>query len=408
MENLVNLHNARQTLSKGLRLPVMLFLSGSLVAPPLGEIPSAQRMVRGAPALDELEPDPGQPAQAQYLANRFGEHFIYLGLGTGDAIWIGPVLTEAVTEGRVSQLIRRERLAIRDRQPLIEHFAALSLLSEEEFYQAGKLAERLLMQDPPRPKQAWGAWPPPAPATSSLVRPRFGESDGGETRPPYFMELEMSRLVTTGDLEAALGIMAHIDTFERATLAKEPTRSLKNSLICDCTFLARAAIAGGVSPADAFDLSDRLILQLERTHSIAELEEQEKQNLILFVELVHTYNISHYSKPVREVMGYVNAHLGEKITLALLAGQVYLHPNYLSALFRREYGLPLSRFILRQRIEESRLLIRYTDNPISEIASFYQFSSQSHFISRFREATGMTPLQYRNRADGRPPKQSAL
>ena len=402
-----NLYNLRSVLAKAMRLPVMLFRTGRLAAPEAADIPSAQRLARGAAPEAELAPDEGQPGSAQYLANRFDEHFVYLGLGAGDALWLGPVLTAAVPEGRVSQLIRRERLAIRSKLPLMEHYASLPVLSEDELYQVGKLAESLLAKSAAREEASAGLWPAQPAAESGLARLRGNmDADDGK-RSPYFMELEMIRLVTTGDLEGALSMMMRINDFSRAILAQEPTRSLKNSLICNCTFLARAAIAGGVSPEDAFNLSDRLIREVERTRSIAELEEHEKQNLMRFVELVHSYNVSNFSKSVREVMGYVNAHLGEKMALPTLAALVYLHPNYLSTLFRRECGLPLSLYIQRQRIEESKLMIRYTDNPISEIASFYQFSSQSHFISRFRAATGMTPLQYRNHSEGHVPRQGA-
>ncbi len=76
-----------------------------------------------------------------------------------------------------------------------------------------------------------------------------------------------------------------------------------------------------------------------------------------------------------------------------------MHPNYLCSLFKKETGGTFVQYILRRRIEEAKFFLRYTENSVADIASFYQFSSQSYFIRRFKEVTGQTPVQYRNSSD---------
>jgi len=218
--------------------------------------------------------------------------------------------------------------------------------------------------------------------------------------PPYFLELEMTRFVTNGEIDHALAVMKHINTFKRATLAGDSVRSLKNSLICNCALFARAAIAGGVQPELAFVKSDELILIIEETHNKTELEKLELAHLIEFVTLVLHSNTTRYSKSVAGVIQYINSNLSGELNLTVLANVSGHNPNYFSSIFRKETGICLSDYIMNKRLEDAKFLLCHTTSPISDIANYYQFSSQSHFTQRFSKLTGMTPLTYRKSLGG--------
>lgn len=383
--------NLQRILSNGLRLPAAIVQPGSITGP----LPkTAEDILFGHPGLHLVARAPGQFGQVQYLKTPYEERFVYMRLIPDQELWIGPLLTHPVGEGHLADIIRTHKLPIRKKTALASYYAALPILTENEFFYAGQLAQKIMADSEiveKLPDIGQREDTTPVLAARHTAQNRLDVFE----HPPYFMELEMSRLVTTGDMESALHTMNRINTFSRATLAREPVRSLKNSLICNCTFLARAAIAGGVSHEEAFALSDRLILRAEDTNSIQELEEQERQILMEFVELVHTYNTSHYSKPVREAIRYIRKHLSEKIRLEDLGRAIFMHPNYICALFKRETGQTITQFILAQRVEEAKFFLRYTQNGISDIAAFYQFSSESYFIRKFGEIVGTTPLKYR-------------
>lgn len=390
-----NIHEFTSLLANSFRVPALLVEYGGIKL-------SIPEDYRTAVMIAEEKPAPGilppacRPGVAHYLSSSFKECFIYLNIHPGHELWLGPILTEPIPEDRVSELIRRHKSTLRKKKALVEYYAALPVLSEEQYYYMGRLSELLHAQfHHDAPSSAFRR----EEAQDTVFSARRDAEERFELfqHPPYFMELEMTRLVTSGDMESALKTMNRINAFQRAVLAGNSVRSLKNSLICDCTFLARAAIAGGAPPEDAFATSDRLILRIEEAGAISELERLERENLIEFVSLVHIYNTAHYSKPVRDAIGYINRNLGEKITLQVLSEFVGLHPRYLCSIFKKETADSISVYILNRRIEEAKYFLRYTDNPISDIANFYQFSSQSHFTRRFSQIAGMTPLQYRKK-----------
>jgi YesN/AraC family two-component response regulator len=94
-------------------------------------------------------------------------------------------------------------------------------------------------------------------------------------------------------------------------------------------------------------------------------------------------------------MTYIMNHLSEKLTLHVIAENVYVHPNYLSALFKKEVGITLFQYILKRRIEESTYFLKYSNESIADIAAFYQFCNQSYYIKIFNTYMHTSPHAYR-------------
>ena len=49
------------------------------------------------------------------------------------------------------------------------------------------------------------------------------------------------------------------------------------------------------------------------------------------------------------------------------------------------------------KIEKAKNLLQYSDYSIVEIANYFSFASQSHFIQTFQKYTGLTPRKYRDK-----------
>lgn len=65
--------------------------------------------------------------------------------------------------------------------------------------------------------------------------------------------------------------------------------------------------------------------------------------------------------------------------------------------FKKQSGQTISDYLLRYRIHKSMYLLEETDSTIARVAQSCGFSSQSYYTRRFRELTGMTPKQYRQK-----------
>lgn len=98
---------------------------------------------------------------------------------------------------------------------------------------------------------------------------------------------------------------------------------------------------------------------------------------------------------LRRVLDHIEAHLGEELALADLAGVACLSPCHFSRCFKRAVGVGPHRYVARRRIERAREMIRRTETPIAAIAQALGFADQSHFTNAFRRETGATPARFR-------------
>ena len=70
--------------------------------------------------------------------------------------------------------------------------------------------------------------------------------------------------------------------------------------------------------------------------------------------------------------------------------------------FRKAFGLPPHRYLLTRRIERATALLRETDLPIMEVAFRTGWNSLGTFGRIFRDITGASPGEWRNRERSAP------
>lgn len=126
---------------------------------------------------------------------------------------------------------------------------------------------------------------------------------------------------------------------------------------------------------------------------------------VLAVRLLRQYSTSKPHLPVYEgglsqrqllqVSEYIHDHLNQDIKLADLAGSIGMSQFHFSHLFKQAIGISPYQYLLQQRIEQAKLLLKQSDRSIMDIALECGFNSHSHLTKTFRQLTGMTPKAYR-------------
>jgi AraC family transcriptional regulator len=90
------------------------------------------------------------------------------------------------------------------------------------------------------------------------------------------------------------------------------------------------------------------------------------------------------------------AETGERPSLVELADLCNLSPRQLTRAFRNSTGCSIGTFVVQNRIDHARRLLR-TDQNVKSIAHALGFNSPSHFYVAFHRLTGETPRHYRQR-----------
>jgi AraC family transcriptional regulator len=115
---------------------------------------------------------------------------------------------------------------------------------------------------------------------------------------------------------------------------------------------------------------------------------------------VPTHEPKHYqgglpAYRLRLVIEYIQTHLSHDLQLAELAALAGLSPHYFTQLFRQSIGQSPHQYVLAQRIERAKRLLRNRSLSALDIALCLGFADASHFSKVFRRCVGSTPSGYR-------------
>ncbi|AOT69304.1 AraC family transcriptional regulator [Geosporobacter ferrireducens] len=215
--------------------------------------------------------------------------------------------------------------------------------------------------------------------------------------PSYYLERKLINEIKRGVEKQALETLDIINSTERATLADNPLRSLKNSLIASCALFSRAAVEANVHPEDVFSQSDVFILEIEKFNNIKELQSFEYHMVRTFIKMINQERIRSYSLPITRMINYIHEHITEKISLNQLAQLTQKSAAYLSAEFKNEVGLNVTEYIQLKKIETSKDFLELTNMSIHEIAMLFNFCNTAYYASVFKKHMGMTPSVYRSK-----------
>jgi len=129
----------------------------------------------------------------------------------------------------------------------------------------------------------------------------------------------------------------------------------------------------------------RLVLQdyLNKCHSIIEGSKDVKIGLI-----------------INNAKQYIDEHYNERITLGTLSEQVYIHPIYLSKLFKEKIGQNFIDYLTKVRVEHAKEMLKNPSLKICDIAYMVGYESPKHFSKIFKDVVGISPKDYRNKALG--------
>lgn len=98
-----------------------------------------------------------------------------------------------------------------------------------------------------------------------------------------------------------------------------------------------------------------------------------------------------------QVADYVNEHLAQEIKISELAQLTRMSHFHFSRLFKQALGISPHQYVIEQRVEKAKQLLKQSQLAIMEIAMLCGFSSHSHLGKCFRQYTRMSPKQYRER-----------
>ncbi|MDQ0897723.1 response regulator [Paenibacillus sp. V4I7] len=99
---------------------------------------------------------------------------------------------------------------------------------------------------------------------------------------------------------------------------------------------------------------------------------------------------------VQTIRRYIALNIDQDLSREMIADQVFMNPDYLSRIFKKETGYSISDYVLLERIKLAKELLSQTNISISAIASSAGYTNFSHFTKIFKKYAGIGPTEYRS------------
>ncbi len=173
-------------------------------------------------------------------------------------------------------------------------------------------------------------------------------------------------------------------------------RNKKNNCIVLLTLCSRSCIKGGLPPAIAYDLNDYYAQKFEACTSITQLTALTSEMLEDYVGRVQDMrNNSSVSGPILSSCEYIRTHITKPLSIGELADRTGYSEYYFSHKFKKEMGCSVNDYILKEKLEQAKLLLAGTADSIQSISDSLAFGNRSYFYSCFQKHVGVSPSEYR-------------
>lgn len=218
----------------------------------------------------------------------------------------------------------------------------------------------------------------------------------------YNFEQQLLTYVRNGDVE---GLTAFFDeaikfrSFPEGKLAEDALRQSKNIFIGFIALVGKVgAIKGNLDIEQTYQLIDLYTQECERCISVNQVNELRYNAIMDFTKRVADQKHPEaYSNEVYSALQFIKSHTNQPIGIPDVIQHVDKSRSSFMEQFKKETGETIGRYIIKAKLQESKLLLAYSDKSLSDISNFFYFSSQSHFQNAFKKEYGITPLEYRKK-----------
>jgi AraC-like DNA-binding protein len=111
---------------------------------------------------------------------------------------------------------------------------------------------------------------------------------------------------------------------------------------------------------------------------------------------------AHRARSAERALVFAREHLAEPLTLARVARVAGYASDYFSRLVQRTEGVTFGHYLRTLRLERAKHMLTSTSLGVGAIAQRVGYESRTYLQRLFRQATGLTPIEYRRHTRPRP------
>lgn len=142
---------------------------------------------------------------------------------------------------------------------------------------------------------------------------------------------------------------------------------------------------------DKEGIARKVYMKVCNFHTLGEFHEA----FVKKIDCMEHLHQSIYSRAVSNTIYHIQNELdNENLSIQMLARYVHLTPNYLAAIFKKETGITIGQYCLKERIEKAKALLMNRQFKLNEIAHLIGYCDAGYFSKIFKREVGCSPSEY--------------
>lgn len=205
--------------------------------------------------------------------------------------------------------------------------------------------------------------------------------------------LSSIELCNSDDLTASVDSMFNLIKMKR--YADSHVRSICYNLVSRMSVMLYDL---NESLGSIFGSEDKIWLKLLKYNTIIDIKQW-----ILNICMGTIEKLSHRKKNqnrniIRKILEYIKKNYDSNINISDISNEVYLSPNYISLIFKKETGKRFTDYLINFRLEKARELLKDPSARVYEVANSVGYTNISYFCSIFKKMYGVSPNEYKEKS----------
>ncbi|CAI6079487.1 helix-turn-helix domain-containing protein [Cohnella sp. JJ-181] len=213
---------------------------------------------------------------------------------------------------------------------------------------------------------------------------------------PTEVEARFMNVLKSGEQEAAERILD--DLYERNIGARDTTPELGKLLIMNILgTLLKVTNALKIDEKLSLETPADPVKQILNSPSADEMIKKIKKLIVFICDCVREARSEQQERWQERMKKYIDRHYADhSLSLTTVADHFGLNPAYMSGLFKKQYGINLTDYMIEVRISEAKRLLADPGITVLQVAQRVGYSTDIGFIRIFKKVEGITPGKYRD------------
>lgn len=213
---------------------------------------------------------------------------------------------------------------------------------------------------------------------------------------PVLDQEEIGELLAAGNQIRVLNALKKV--LESMTVKKSVNVAALRAIQMNLTQIVYVYLyRNGIQADELFADAAAVRLRNNAVHSVVDMLKWQESLIRKAVE--YGKEVQRSDNMIQKVKLFLQEHYREDIGRKEAAAAVFLTPEYLAKLFKKETGINLKDYVHQLRIREAKVLLA-GGTRVSEAAQQVGFDNFSYFSTVFKRVTGLSPNEYKRLEKG--------